>query len=230
MRRLAHENLLPALERFTILVSRLRGLSRFHHSNANLGLSTQEFDNVLDTVSCLQLMAHQILITSGLELRQFLAFSTWLREEIDYQASDPSVAESAEKDFNVDYASTLDYIQGAMIQSQLISFFRLDTTTDVESPWDLAAEGRSLFELYKQGLQNAGREDSSARRLFALDALMTHLDIQCNAIFSRIAEMQRRSVRIAAPVYLQRGVPSRTDMRMLQEVFSYVPHDSKYFR
>ena len=230
VRRLAHENLLPALERFTILVSRLRGLSRFHHSNANLGLSTQEFDNVLDTVNCLQLMAHQILITSGLELRQFLAFSTWLREEIDYLASDPSVAEPAEKDYNVDYTSTLDYIQGAMTQSRLTSFFNLDTMAEVEPPWDLAAEGRSLFELYKRGLQNAGREDSSPRRLFTLDALMKHLDTQCNAIFSRIAEMQRRSVRIAAPVYLQRGVPSRTDMRMLQEVLSYLPHDTRRFR
>ena len=230
VRRLAHESLLPALERFTILVSRLRGLSRFHPSNASLGLSTQEFNDVLDTVNCLQLMAHQILITSGLELRQFIAFSTWLREEIDHQASDPSVAESAEKDFSVDYASTLDYIQGAMTQSQLTSFFNLETTADAKPPWDLAAEGRSLFELYKRGLQNAGREESSARRPFTLDALMKHLDTQCNAIFNRIAEMQRRSVRIAPPVYLQRGVPSCTDMRMLQEVLSYLPHDAKRFR
>ncbi len=223
MRRLTHENLLPALERFTVLVSRLRGLSRFPLSNANLGLSTQEFDNVLDTVSCLQFMAHQILITSGSELRQFLAFSAWLREEIDIQASDGSVAESAEKDLVADYASTLDYIQGAMTQSHLMSFFDLEARAEENPPWDLAAEGRSLFELYKRGLQNANREGFSARRLPTLDALMKHLDTQCNAIFNSIAEMQRRSVRFGAPVYLQKGVPSCTDMRMLQEVLTCLP-------
>ena len=218
MRRLAHENLLPALEKLNVLVSRLRGLSRFQLSNANLGLSTVEFDNVLDTVNCLQLMAHQILITSGSELRQFLAFSAWLRDAIDVQASDASVAESAEKDIDLDYASTLDYIQGAMTQSQLFSFFNLESRAEEKNPWDLAAEGRSLFELYRQGLQNANTRDSSTRKLPTLNALMKHLDTQCNAIFIRIAEMQRRSVRFGAPVYLQQGVPSCVDMTMFPEV------------
>ncbi len=223
MRRLAHENLLPALERFTVLVSRLRGLSRFQLSNANLGLSTQELDNCLETVNCLQLMSHQILITSGSELRQFLAFSAWLRQEIDIQASDASMAESAEKDINVDHASTLEYIQGAMKRSQLIGFFNVEAHAEGKPPWDLAAEGRSLFELYKRELLNASREDSSASRLPTLDALMKHLDTQCNAVFNRIAETQRRSVRFGAPIHLQKGVPSCMDMRMLHEVIDTHP-------
>lgn len=230
VRRLAHENLLPALERFTVLVSRLRGLSRFQLSNTNLGLSTEEFDNVLDTVNCLQLMAHQILITSGSELRQFLAFSVWLRQEIDIQASDANVAESPEKDVNVDHASTLEYIQGAMKQSQLSGFFGLEARAKEKPLWDLAAEGRSLFELYKRGLQNPSREDFSASRLPTLDALMKHLDTQCNAIFNRIAETQRRSVRFGAPIYLQKSVPSCLDMRMLHEVFTCLSHDIRRFR
>lgn len=218
MRRLAQENLLPALERFTVLVSRLRGLSRFQLSNANLGLSTQEFDKVLDTVSCLQLMAHQILLTSGLEYRQFLAFSAWLRQEIDVQASEASAADSSDIDVNVDYVNTLEYIQGAMTQSQLTSFFNLEVPAKEQTPWDLAMEGRSLFDLYKRGLQNASNEDSSPSRLPTLDALMKHLDTQCKAIFNRIAETQRRSVRFGAPIYLQNGVPSCMDTRMLHEV------------
>ena len=230
MRRLAHENLLPALERFAVLVSRLRGLSRFQHSNTDLGLSTQEFDNVLDTLNCLQLMAHQILIISSSELHQFLAFSVWLRQEMDFQACDASLAESAEKDVNVDHASALEYIQGAMTQSRLNSFFNLEAHAEETAPWDLAAEGRSLFELYKRGLQNASREDSCASRLPTLDALMKHLDTQCNAIFNGIAETQRRSVRFGAPVYLQEGVPSCMDMRMLHEVSIHLPHAFGRFR
>lgn len=217
VRRLAHENLLPALERITVLVSRLRGLSRFQLSNANLGLSTQELENVLDTVNCLQLMAHQILITSCSELRQFTAFSAWLRQEINIHTSDASVADPAEKDVNVDHASTLEYIQGAMTQSQLTSFLDIEARGEVEAPWDLAAEGRSLFELCKRGLQHASGEDSSAGRLPTLDALMKHLYTQCDAIFNGIAETQRRSMRFGAPIYLQKRVPSCMDMRMLHE-------------
>ena len=223
MRRLAHEHLLPALERFTVLVSRLRGLSRFQLSNANLGLSTQEFDNVLDTVNCLQLVAHQILLIASSELRQFSAFSAWLREEVDTQASDGSGAESTEKNSSVDHANTLNYIQGAMKESRLSSFFNLETRTEGDPQWELAAEGGSLFELYKRGSQNASGENSSARRLPTLDALTKHLDTQCNAISKGIAEMQRRSVRFGAPVHLQRGIPSFTDMRMLQEVLICLP-------
>ena len=216
MQRLAHENLLPALERFTVLVSRLRGLSRFQLSNASLGLSTTEFDNILDTIDCLQLVAHQILRISGSELRQFNAFSAWLRQEIDIQASDASMAEFADVDLNIDHASALEYIQGAMTLSQLTSFFNLDAQGEEKSPTKLAAEGRSLFELYK--LQKAGTEESSAGRFPTLDALMKYLDTQCNAVFNGIAETQRRSVRFGAPVYLQKGTPSCMDMRMVREV------------
>ena len=218
MQRLAHENLLPALERFTVLVSRLRGLSRFQLSNASLGLSTTEFDNILDTIDCLQLVAHQILKISGSELRQFYAFSAWLRQEIDVQTSDASMAEFADIDLNIDHASTLEYIQGAMTLSQLTGFFNLDAQGEKKSPTKLAAEGRSLFELYKRGLQKAGTEESSAGRIPTLDALMKYLDTQCNAVFNGIAETQRRSVRFGAPVYLQRGTPSCMDMRMVREV------------
>ena len=175
-------------------------------------------------------MTHQILITSGSELRRFLAFSAWLRQEIDIQASDASVAEFAEKDINVDHASTLEYIQGAMMQSQLTSFFNLEVRGEEKPPWDLAAEGRSLFELYKRRFQNASREDSSASQLPTLDALMKYLDTQCNAIFNGIAETQRRSVRFGAPVYLQKGAPSCMDMRMLREVSIRLLHDARRFR
>lgn len=211
-------------------MSRLRGLSRFQLSNANLGLSTQELDGVLDTISCLQLMAHQILIASGLELRQFIAFSAWLRQEIDIQASDASVAEPAEKDVGVDHASTLEYIQGAMTRSRLTRFFTLEARAEEKAPWDLAAEGGSLFERCKRGLRNASMEDPSASRLPTLDALMEHLDRQCNNIFNGIAETQRRSVRFGAPVHLQKGVPSCMDMRMLREVFVRLPHDAGHRR
>lgn len=215
---MAHEHLLPALERFTVLASRLRGLSRFQVSNVALGLSTQEIDDILDTVSCLQLVAHEILIASGQELRQFQAFSMWLRQEIDVQASDVSTLETLEKDPNIDHASTLEYIQGAMTKSRLTCFLDIQAQDSQEPEKNPAAEGRSLFDLYKKELKKKTMGPNSGKRLPALDALIKHLDTQCNAIHARISETQRRNVRLGPPVSLGIGVPHCLDTRMLLEV------------
>lgn len=221
IRRLVHENLLPALERFSVLVSRLRGLSKFQESNTILGLSTQGLDNILDTTDCLQLLAHYILISTGSELRQFLAFSTWLRQEIETQSRDPvsaSMHESNEKDANIDHASTLEYIQGAMIKSRLNEYFNGQVQPNKKSQWDLAAQGRSLFELYKRELNDLSANVPVERQLPGLDALIAHLDAQCKLVFAKIAETQRRNVRFGSVVPLGKGIPACMDMRMLAEV------------
>ena len=221
MRRLVHENLLPALERFTVLVSRLRGLAKFQVSNVTLGLSTQDLDNVLDTVSCLQLAAHKVLSAVISELRQFQAFSEWFRQEIDTQASDANSSETTEKDINIDHANTLAYIQGPMMQSQLIDLLDLRDEEDSRSQRNLAAEGRPLFDLYKKEYKLISSAQSSARHLPGLDALVEHLKSQCEIIFRRIAETQRRNVRFGAPILIGTGSPSCIDTRTLVKVSDY---------
>ena len=221
VRRLAHENLIPALERICVLVSRLRGLSRFQDSNAALGLSTKDLDNVLDTVNCVQLLAHHVLICAGSELRQFTAFSAWLRQEIELQSADAgstSVHEAAEKDLNIDHASTLEYIQGAMMQSQLIGYFNLQSQ-DAEKPQlDLSAEGCSLYGVYKRELKEVRNGIVPQKQLPGLGDLISHLGTQCNLVFAKIAETQRRNVRLGSPIPLGTHVPACMDMRMVVDV------------
>ena len=218
VRRLTHENLLPALERFTIIVSRLRGLSKFQVSNDTLGLSTRDLDSILDTVNCLQFMAHCILIAAGSELSQFQAFSGWLRQEIDIQATNAVPLENIEKDTNIDYSSTLKYIQGPMMHSQLVNLFDLKEQGDNSLRWDLAEEGRSLFELYKSERQGVTKEESIHMRLPGLSALIEHVKMQCESVFDRIAETQRRNIRFGSPISIGVGIPTCTDMRTVVEV------------
>ena len=221
MRRLTHENLLPALERFTVLVSRLRGLSKFQDSNAGFGLSTQALDSVLDTSSCLQLLAHHVLNTAAFELRQFSAFSAWLHHEIEIQSADgdPGAAHDAsERDNNIDHRSTLEYIQGAMNRSRLFDLFNIGEPVEPKSQWDLAAEGRSLYELYKRELGSLNKASVPEKELPGLDALIVHLDQQCNAVFTGIAETQKRNVRFGPRISLGVGNPRYTDMKMVHEV------------
>ena len=216
VQRLIHEHLLPALERFTVLVSRLRGVSRFQVSNATLGLSTQDLNNVLDTVGCLQLLAHHLLITTNAELHQFHAFSSWLHYEIDAQSSDTNISDGPEKDPNIDHMRTLEYIQGAMTHSRLKSFLRPKAEDNLSTQWDLNAEGRSLFDLYKREINQKSRKDPS-KQLPGLDALLGHLDSLCSIVFNQIGETQRRNVRFAPPISLGSGVTNRRDLRMIIE-------------
>ena len=221
MRRLAHENLLPALERFSVLVSRLRGLSKFQESNKALGLSTQELEALISTANSLQLLAHHILIAANSELRQFAAFSVWLRHEIEVQSTEPpatSLHDSIENDVNIDHMSTLDYLQGPMLRSRLADFFNVQTGNDARPKWDLAAEGSSLYESYKKELKLANSSVLAGRQIPGLNALITHLGAQCNKVFTRIAETQRRHVRFGAPIPLGKGIPSSLDMRMIMKV------------
>jgi anaphase-promoting complex subunit 4 len=221
VRRLAHENLIPALERFCVLLSRLRGLSRFQDSNATLGLSTQELDNILDTVNCVQLLAHHILICARSELRQFTAFSAWLRLEIELQSADASSTsanEATDKDFNIDHTSTLEYIQGAMMQSQLIGYFNMQSQGDQKQQRDLSAEGRSFFEVYKRELKDLSNHITPQKQIPGLEELISHLDTQCNLMFARIAETQRRNVRLGTPISLGADIPACMDLRMIIEV------------
>ena len=221
IQRLTHENLLPALERFTVLVSRLRGLSKFQDSSAALGLSSQELDNVLDTNASLQLLAHHILIAAGSELRNFTAFSAWLKHEIEVQSTEPgssAAQEVSERDTNIDHASTLEYIRGAMKQSRLFDLFNMGPKAEERPKWDLTAEGRSLYELYKRELKNTDNINAPERQLPGVDALLGHLDSQCNAVFARIAETQKRNVRFGNPINLGKDMPEHMDMRILAEV------------
>ncbi|KAI4199117.1 MAG: hypothetical protein LQ346_002636 [Caloplaca aetnensis] len=219
IRRLTHENLLPALDRLSVLVSRLRGLSRFQHPDFLLGLSTLELDNIVDSIRCIQLQAHSLLKCAILEAKQFSAFSTWLRHEIEKQATDPTSAsaqEITEKDVIFDYAAILEYIQGAMTASQMFAFS--GSQSESTSRWDLNAEG-VLFELYKSQIKTEARSSAPQRRLPGLSGLIQHLHEQCDSLFDRVSESQRRNVQVGTPTYLGAGSSACVDMRMVTEVF-----------
>lgn len=215
MRRLVHEHLLPALERFVVLASRLRGLSRFQVSNHNLGLSTQGLDVIHDTLNCLQLVAHEILLTCGSELAQFRAFAAWLHEEIDAQSSEGSTGESLDIAPGVDHSSILDYIGGAMTRSRLSMFLNLEPDREDKDEWDPRIEEGSLFNSYKADLNKAKTSKPSTFKAPHLNALTLHLERQCGTFFHKIAEARRRNVRFGRPLQLCSGRPKTLAARMV---------------
>ncbi|KAB2577683.1 hypothetical protein DBV05_g3785 [Lasiodiplodia theobromae] len=124
---ITHENIIPALDRTSIVVSMLRGLARYTGSSKIINVPPEELSNILDTLRCLRLLAHNVLIYAGEERRQFTAFSKWLRYEIDTQATDPSsqsAEEAADRDPGLDHGLLLAYIPGALTKSKLAPFLR----------------------------------------------------------------------------------------------------------
>ncbi|MCJ1390336.1 hypothetical protein MMC18_003195 [Xylographa bjoerkii] len=217
--RLVHENLLPALQRFSVLVSRLRGLSRFQESITQLGLSTEELDHMLDTINCLQLLAHSALISIGSERRQFSAFSGWLKQEIELQGTttSPPSDDSLEQDLMLDHARVLEYIQGAMLQSRLGELFAIRPDSDERPDWIPVGEDVSIYESYKKEIKLCNQGSQPERKLPGLDALIARLGKQSTSLFHNISEAQKRKVRFGDMVPLGTGKLLKVDMRMISE-------------
>ena len=197
-----------------MVVSRLRGLSKYQNSGHILGLSTRALNNVIDVISCLNLLGHEILNTSGIELRQFVAFLSWLRHEIDLQSFDPasSSEDPAEKDGDIDYAKVLGYIQGPMVNSKLDPVLR-ETSSGVEE------DESPLYDSFKLNFSRSRSGGSFDSTLLNLGKLYSYLDRRCHDIFRQIAEAQKRNVLVGAMLLLTSSQDvTAVDMKMIQEV------------
>ncbi|KAL1980545.1 hypothetical protein VTN96DRAFT_3990 [Rasamsonia emersonii] len=236
VRRLTHECLLPALERCEVLLSRLIGISKFHKLSHILGLETRDLQEIVDTVDCLHLLSHNILTHSSRELREFLAFSKWLRHEIDMQSAEPmsqTLEELMEKSDMIDHGGTLDYIQGALTRSALRNFIHVPPgmpamitaklPSTVSSKWAPGANDGSFYETYRTLLaqleqREAGHGDGFQLDLPKLNDLTGRLGLQCDKVFGQIALTQRRGILHRCPLVLHSDCDKNAlDMTMCYE-------------
>ena len=231
IRRLAHEYLLPALERCAVVVSRLRGLSKYQKSGNVLGLSTRALNNVSDIIDCLNLLGHEILNISGIELRQFVAFSSWLRHEIDLQSFDPasSSEDPAEKDGDIDYAKVLGYIQGPMVNSKLNQLLQ-ETSPVVSSTTSFEEHESPLYDSFRLNFSRSRSRDTFNSTLLNLGKLYSYLERRCHDVFKQIAEAQKRNVLVGVmlPLTSSQDVTA-VDMKMIQEVIgcNHLHHEAQ---
>ncbi|PGH15908.1 hypothetical protein AJ79_02075 [Helicocarpus griseus UAMH5409] len=206
LRRLTHECLLPALERCGVLLSRLIGLSKFHKLSPILGLETTDLEKCQDTVDCLNLLSHKVLIHSGREIREFDAFSKWLKHEVDLQTTDPlgtTYEELTEKSDLLDHGQTLSYIQGAMTRSALQDFIQPAPIQSSPDRWEPAGQDSSFYETYKKLLQQQKQKKATDKiDMPLLGDLTSRLGLQSEKVFRQIAETQRRGILHRSPLSL----------------------------
>ncbi|RFU75006.1 anaphase-promoting complex component cut20 apc4 [Trichoderma arundinaceum] len=216
LRSLVHQHFLPALERCSIILSRLRGLARFYKDREDIGLSIPHLNRVLDIVSCLTLVGHKVLIHTMDELQHFSAFSAWLRFQID-QLGGPSTAneELTDKEAMMDHSKVLTYIEHYLTNSPLDIFLDEIAKEDYSSDWNFIEDGPTLLDVLDKQLKKHEAGQPSMKALPHVDFLVNYATTWSNRIFSSIAEAKRRSVRFGKPVKLSIGKPiAKMDMKM----------------
>ncbi len=205
LRKLVHEHLLPALERCTLIMSRLSGIVKYQGLNDTMGFSSHQIDLVMDTLACLNLVSARILTYVVDEIDLFAAFSAWLRHEIDRLASDSSSSPSddaAEKEASIDRSKVLLYVQTTMTKSRLSAFFEENMTEDNKKQ-DLSAEqGLPMFELLDKELQKHGLGLPYMKSLPRVELLCKHLGQQTTVMFQQIADAEKRNVLFGEPTLL----------------------------
>ncbi|CAK1361931.1 hypothetical protein CB0940_02750 [Cercospora beticola] len=119
-------NLLPALDRFSVAVTALRGQAKYHENATSFDCSPKYFDALLENIDCIRLVAQKMQLIVQSEHRQFRAFSKWLKMQVDIAVAEPfsqNAMETEEREVpNIDYALVLTYIKNNLLQSDLAVF------------------------------------------------------------------------------------------------------------
>ncbi|KAH0597102.1 hypothetical protein MHUMG1_05412 [Metarhizium humberi] len=208
LRSLVHENFLPALERCTIILSRLRGLAQFYDDRDDIGYSVTQTSRLLDIIACLGLVGHKILSNVMDELEHFNAFSSWLRFQIDRQASSSTTAdELTEKEATMDTSKVLTYIENYLTHSPLDVYFDQVSEEDWQADFDHIEDGVGILPILDAQLKKQESGQGSRKALQHVDFLVSYVTTCSSRIFKDIAEATKRSVRFGKAVKLSIGQP-----------------------
>ncbi|TQN65656.1 Anaphase-promoting complex subunit 4 [Colletotrichum shisoi] len=206
MRGLVHENLLPALERCAIILSRLRGLAQFYDSREDIGFSVAQITRAIDVVSCLTLVGHRILLNIMEELDLFNAFSTWIRFQIDRLAAPSSASEElTEKEATMENSKVLVYVQNYLMASPMAAFLDEVTKEDYSANWERAQSGTSMLAELDTQLERCEEGQAYLKAFPNVSFLVDYLSARAGVVFKDIAEAQKRSVRFGQPTKIALG-------------------------
>ncbi|KAK1971203.1 anaphase-promoting complex component Cut20/Apc4 [Colletotrichum sublineola] len=200
LRGLIHENMLPALERCAIILSRLRGLAQFYDSRDDIGFTVAQISRAMDIVSCLKLVGHKILLNAMEELDLFNAFSTWMRFQIDRLAAPSSASEElTEKEATMENSKVLVYVQRYLMESPMAVFLDEVSKEDYSTNWERAESGASMLDELDTQLSRCEEGQAYLKAFPNVSFLVDYLTTRANVIFKDIAEAQKRSVRFGQP-------------------------------
>ncbi len=208
LRSLVHENFLPALDRCSIILSRLRGLARFYDSLEDIGFSATLMTKILDIVASMNLVGHRVLLLIMDELEHFSAFSFWLRGQIDRLASsNADTEELMEREASVDHDKVLTYIEDYLVDSPLRIFFADMDKVERDMDLQYVEDGRALLDVLTAQLEIYENGGQGMKALTRVEFLVDYASKCSSHLFQNIAEAMRRSVRFGKSIRLSIGRP-----------------------
>ncbi|KAF2743961.1 hypothetical protein M011DRAFT_461216 [Sporormia fimetaria CBS 119925] len=201
LRQIIHENLLPALDRCTIILSRFRGLAKYYESGWIFTTPVSEFNALLEKVRIMRLLGHTALLHINEERRSFFAFSKWLKYEIDYQSTDPlsqTRQEIDNRDPGVDVGMVVNYIRYGLLKSDIEPFVRLSQALTEEQRKTETSYDDTLKEikLMKKG-------DPYRSEVLSLEAGLMRLYEGCQKLFQDISQWQRDNISMDCGIVLE---------------------------
>ncbi len=205
--------MIPALERCSIVLSRLMGLAEFHGITDDIGFTTTKILRLMDLVHCLTLVSNNILLIVRDELKRFKAFSDWLRLEVEVLALPrPKPDDLSDEDHPVEHGMVLDYVEGSLTSSPLGVYF--DKVS--EKNWAKATtylntakptRSSSLVDLFDKELEKCNGGHKYIKALPNIDFLISYLTKRAGSVFEGIAEAEKRIVTLGKPTELDIGSP-----------------------
>lgn len=192
--------MLPAMERATLILSRLSGIARFHEEDDQIGFTNAEITRLVDNLAALTLVYHRVLLIVIEELEMFRMFSSWLRITLDRVSTSNPSDEIMEKEALLDPAKILRYIGKYLVRSPMATF--LDTADNWEDEQhDLNGSANVLDKVDEQlKLNDEGKPFK--RAIPQVGHLFNLLVDRAGDVFKNIAEAEKRSVRFGQAVKL----------------------------
>lgn len=197
LKQLVHENMLPALDRCSVILSRFAGIAKFRGSSDTIGFTIQQISLLNDNVACLHLVSSKILIRVVEELELFTAFSAWLRHEIDRLASENSTTaddDAADKESAIDHSKVLEYIQTAMQTSPLASYLGKTSEADIQAGMKNVELGLPMFETLTKNIQKMELGQQYEAYIPLQGILTKAFSKQASKVFAQIADAEKRNI------------------------------------
>ncbi|KAG9191539.1 hypothetical protein G6011_10273 [Alternaria panax] len=221
---LLHENLIPALDRCSMVISRLRGLAQFHDQEWIFSGPMSEFSALLETLKNMRLLAHTAILYASEEKRQFHSFSKWLRFTIEFEATEldsQSRAEMEQRDPGVDVSQVLAYIQYGLTKSDVAPFFRPEAQLDPKAKEREAAsyeDTKKAIELLKEGA-------TFKEEALCLEHVLGHLSTGVTGLLKQISRWQEANIQMNSGVVLE-DLEETDDMSVLDMRMVFEPSTS----
>lgn len=195
--------MLPAIERCTLILSRLSGIARFHEEEDHVGFTNTEITRLVDILSALNLICHKVLLITMEELDLFRMFSSWVRLTIDRISSTTVPDDFIEKEALLDPAKILRYIERYLVSSPMATHFAKVPRETWDEDWQLMQDSSGVLDELDKQLKRHEAKAPYMKGLTQMAFVVDLLTARAGDVFKSIAEAEKRSVRFGQAVKLE---------------------------